>query len=86
MNLRTYIASLPNHEARVAFAERCGTTIGHLRNVAGGHKPCGETLAINVDRESDGAVSCEELCPSVDWAYLRNSRCRARAPQRTRVA
>ena len=59
--------------AREAFAMRCGTTYGHLRNVAYGSKTCAESLAINVDRESHGAVRCEDLRPDVDWAYLRRS-------------
>lgn len=73
MDLRTYLSSLPDVEARAGFATRCGTTLGHLRNVAGGHKPCGESLAINIERESGGVVRCEDLCPDVDWAYLRGS-------------
>lgn len=26
-----------------------------------------------IERELDGAVTCEELCPSVDWKYLRGT-------------
>ncbi len=55
------------------FAERCGTSLGHLMNVAYGVKPCGEGLAVEVDRESKGDVTCESLCPDVDWAYVRGS-------------
>lgn len=55
---------------RESFANRCGTSYGHLRNVAYG-KPCAEKLAINIDRESGGVVTCESLCPDVDFGYLR---------------
>jgi DNA-binding transcriptional regulator YdaS (Cro superfamily) len=55
------------------FAKRCGTTLGHLRNVAYGLRPCGESLAVNIDRESAGKVPCETSRPDVDWAYLRAS-------------
>lgn len=27
-----------------------------------------------IERETKGRVRCEDLCPDVDWAYLRNSR------------
>ncbi len=39
------------------FASRCETS----------------ALAINIERESSAAVSCEEMRPDVDWAYLRQS-------------
>lgn len=55
---------------RESFAARCGTSYGHIRNVAYG-KPCAEKLAINIDRESGGVVTCESLCPDVDFGYLR---------------
>lgn len=57
---------------REAFAKRCGTSRGHLTNIAYG-KSCAESLAINIERESAGAVRCEDLCPDVDWAYIRNT-------------
>lgn len=77
MNLREYLQTL-SPDAKVEFAIRCGTTIGHLRNVAGHHKTCAESLAINVERESRGAVTCEELCPNADWAYIRGAKRRQR--------
>ena len=58
---------------REEFASRCDTTFGHLNNVAYGKRRCGEDLAINIDRESDGVVPVESTRPDVDWAYLRNS-------------
>lgn len=72
MELKEFLKGLPTDE-RDAFASRCRTTLGHLRNVAYGIKPCGESLAIDIDRESEGKVSCEELRSDVDWAYLRGS-------------
>lgn len=58
---------------RENFAERCGTTANHLRNVAYRLKPCGEALCINIERESGGKVRCETLRPDVDWGYLRTA-------------
>lgn len=57
---------------RDAFARRCGTSRGHLTNIAYG-KTCAESLAINIDRESKGVVRCEVLRPDVDWGYLRGT-------------
>ena len=62
-----------NREGREDFAKRCGTTANHLRNVAYRMKPCGESLCINIERESGGKVRCETLRPDVDWAFIRAS-------------
>jgi DNA-binding transcriptional regulator YdaS (Cro superfamily) len=72
MRLHDYITSLAIKE-RDAFAKRCGTSLGFLKLLAYGRKPCSPELAVAIDRETSGAVSFEELCPSpkMDWAYLR---------------
>ena len=59
---------------REKFARKCGTTLGYLLQVAYKRKHCGEALAINIDRETRGVVSCEELNQKADWAYIRKSR------------
>lgn len=74
MDLKTYLLSIPMPE-RARLARACGTSYAHLRNVAYGSKRCAESLAINIDRETDGAVRCEGLRPDVDWAYLRGTDC-----------
>lgn len=65
MDLKTYLKGLPDEAIREAFAQRCDTSIGHLRNVSYGQKTCGRELAVSIERESGGAVTREELCP--DW-------------------
>lgn len=70
MDLHSYIIKLPIPE-REAFAERCETSLGYLMQVAYGNKTCGESLAINIDRESNSLVNCEELRSDVDWTHLR---------------
>lgn len=72
MELKTYILTIPRAE-RHAFAERCGTTLGMLQQVAYKARTAGEKLAIAIERESNRAVTCEELRPDVDWAYLRGT-------------
>ena len=73
MELKKYLESL-SAEERKAFAVACNTTYGFLRNVAYGYKRAGESLCINIERESNGSVKCEKLRSDVDWAYLRGSK------------
>jgi DNA-binding transcriptional regulator YdaS (Cro superfamily) len=61
-----------NQPARLRFARRCDTTVNHLQNIAYGLKRCGESLCINIERESNAEVRCEDLRPDVDWGYLRS--------------
>jgi len=68
--LRTYINSLPPAE-QVAFASACCTSVGYLRKVICVKGKIGESICINVERESGKAVRCEDLRPDVDWAVLR---------------
>lgn len=72
MDMKTYLLKMAMPK-RIEFAYRCETSYPHLRNIAYGQKSCGEKLAIAIERESDGAVRCEELRPDVDWAFLRGT-------------
>ena len=72
MDLKSYLGNLGSEE-RDDFASRCGTTAGHLRNISYGYRPCGESLAIAIERESGARVLCEVLRPDVDWQYLRGT-------------
>jgi len=73
MDLLTFFKSLPK-EQRSEFAARCGTTEGHLRNVAYKCRPCAPELAVAIERESGGVIRVEQLRPDVDWAVVRGSR------------
>jgi len=65
-------------DKRAEFAARCKTSEGYLRKaVSTGHN-LGESLCINIERESRGVVTCEALRPDVDWAYLRRT-CKRKA-------
>lgn len=72
MVLKTYIKTLTKEELD-DFAKRCGTTAGQVIQVAGGYRRAGESLAINIERETAGQIRCEDLRPDVDWAVLRQS-------------
>lgn len=68
--LRAYLNSLSPID-QADFARRCGTSVGYLRKALSTGQQLGESLCINLERESAQAVYCEQLRPDVDWAYLR---------------
>jgi DNA-binding transcriptional regulator YdaS (Cro superfamily) len=70
MKLKPFLQTMTLVE-RKAFAESCGTGASHLNNVSYGYRPCSLELAIEIERKSGGKVTCEEVCPDLDWAYLR---------------
>jgi len=59
--------------ARADFCAACGTTERYLRKAVSVSQRLGADLCINIDRESDGLVTCEHLRPDIDWAYLRGT-------------
>lgn len=63
--LKHYLRSLADEELRRAFALRCGTSLGHMRNVIYG-KPCSPELAAAIDVQSSGVVRRWHMRP-VDW-------------------
>ncbi len=70
--LLDYLNHLPVPEQQ-AFAQRCGTSVGYLRKaVSAGARLDGRTC-IAIERESGRKVTCEDLRPDADWAYLRGS-------------
>ena len=71
--LLTYLNSLPVTEQQ-AFARRADTSVGYLRKACSMRQRLGADLVIALERESGGALRCEQLRPDVDWAYLRQSR------------
>ncbi len=72
LSLSSYIKSLPTMQAKEDFASRCITSLGYLRLVASGVRQCSATIAIAIDRESQGKVRCDDLCPEADFEYVRN--------------
>ena len=71
--LLAYLNSL-SAEDRKDFCNRCGTSEGYLRKAVSIGQSLGESICINIDRESSGAVTVEMLRPDVDWAHIRNSK------------
>jgi DNA-binding transcriptional regulator YdaS (Cro superfamily) len=60
MDIKTYLKKFSVHDRR-EFAQRCGTSYGHLQNIASGRRSCAAVLALNIERESGTAVSMESL-------------------------
>ncbi|MDH4566154.1 helix-turn-helix domain-containing protein [Pseudomonas sp. BN414] len=72
MQLRDFIKGMTKDQLE-SFATACATTVGQIKQVAYAKRRAGEGLSINIERESNRAVTCEELRPDVDWAYLRGT-------------
>jgi DNA-binding transcriptional regulator YdaS (Cro superfamily) len=70
--LLAFLNSLSPDEQET-FANNCGTSVGYLRKAVSAKQRLGESTCINVERESKRKVTCEDLRPDVDWAYLRGS-------------
>lgn len=71
--LLRYLNSLSKDE-RTLFVVACGTSEGYLRKAASTAQRIRSDLCICIERESSGAVTCEDTRPDVDWAYIRSSR------------
>ena len=65
MDMKNYLRGLPK-SGQKEFATRCGYSLGHIRNVAYGIKPCTSSLAIAAERHSGGIVTRKEVFS--DWA------------------
>lgn len=72
MSLHTYIKGL-DKDGLVDLAARCDTTPGQLKQIAYGNRRANGGLAVSIERETKGQVTCEQLRPDIDWAYLRGS-------------
>ncbi|NSX14992.1 helix-turn-helix domain-containing protein [Cupriavidus taiwanensis] len=68
MQLLDYINSLSTDQQE-AFAEKCGTSMAYLRQVAYGNRVCREKLASKIEGASDGLVTRQELRPD-DWQEI----------------
>lgn len=67
MNLNDYLKTLDG-PGRSAFAERCGTSFGHLRNIGYGLRTCNAALALRIERASARKVLRRDLRD--DWADI----------------
>ena len=63
MDLKNFFFAMSN-EDREVFAVKCGTTHGHMRNVAYGYKLPSTELAVAIERHSKKAVTRQEMFPT----------------------
>lgn len=73
MQLIDFIKSMPMKE-RIVFADKCGTTIGYLTKAICRKQKLGANLCVEIEKNSMGAVTCEEIRGDVDWGFLRNTK------------
>jgi DNA-binding transcriptional regulator YdaS (Cro superfamily) len=76
--LLSYINSL-DKESRAAFCSSIDASERYLRKAISKGQRMGVELCIAIDRNSGGAVRCEDIRPDVDWAYLRTSQATSEA-------
>lgn len=68
MNLPAYLKPLSDVERR-GFAQACGTTWNHMRNIAYSGKLCGVLLAVAIEKCTGAAVRRWHLRPD-DWHLI----------------
>lgn len=68
--LRKFFLALTMQE-RWEFAKKCGTSPHYINQIYGGQRVCNPTLAIEIEKHSNGAVKCDILSPKTDFEYIR---------------
>lgn len=59
-----FFAILPKD--RAAFAEKVGTTAGHLTNFSYGYTKLAPKVCVAIEKVTNGTVTRKDLCPD-DW-------------------
>lgn len=70
--LLEYLNGLPK-DLRVKFVSACDTSEAYLRKAVSKRQKLGAELCVRIERESGRAITCEDLRPDVDWAFIRAS-------------
>lgn len=65
MDLKTYLRQMTTQQ-RQAFAEKVGTTRGHLQNIAYGFRSCSPALAVAIERATAREITRRDLLPD-EW-------------------
>jgi len=73
MNLSSYFATQPRG-TKLALSKRLNVSQTIVSQWALGTKRPTADNAINIERETDGAVTVEEIRPDVDWKTIRPTR------------
>lgn len=70
--LLAYLNALSKAD-RQRFASNCGTTEGYLRKAASIRQTISADLCIKLAKACEGAFTCDDLRPDVDWQFVRES-------------
>ncbi|WP_430233289.1 transcriptional regulator [Nitrosomonas communis] len=70
MTLLDFINSI-SVEDQKQFALKCGTTIGYMRKAISKGQLFNAKVCIEIEKNSNGAVTCEEMRSDIDWSFLR---------------
>lgn len=81
MNIKTYLSER-GASRRLAGVLRLSQAI--VSEWKTGRKKVPAERCPAIERATGGAVTCEELRPDVDWAYLRATRCDSRKSEENR--
>ncbi|QRF55769.1 hypothetical protein [Variovorax paradoxus] len=71
MDIKPYFFGLEPAEREV-FAANCGTTRGHIQNIAYGFRKATAELAAQFERNSQGRVTVEETLASHHWIRVKD--------------
>lgn len=73
MKLNEYIEAT----TQSAFASQIGVTQGMVHQWISGIRQVSAERCLDIEKATGGQVTCEELRPDIDWAYLRGTEKRA---------
>ena len=76
MNLKTYLSGKRGRAA--SLARHIGVSPVLISQWANGHRPVPAERCPEIEKATSGEVTCEELRPDVDWAYLRGANTKAK--------
>lgn len=71
MNLKTYTNMLRGRSARLGRELNVSSVL--ISQWANGTRPIPAERCPEIEKATNRAVTCEELRPDIDWAYLRST-------------
>lgn len=69
MDAKAFLKSLVSEAERAVFAERCGTSLGHMRNCLNGLRSLAPEVCVAFERATCGEVTRRDLRPD-DWGDI----------------
>lgn len=75
MKLSEYI---PKHETGASFAKRIGVKDSIVSTWRSGVRKVPAERCPEIEKATNGLVTCEEMRPDVDWQFVRNAKNKSR--------